>query len=111
MKIVVCIRQGLDGELGPFDASAYEAALSVENAEVTLLTMASAASLDFLRGLTRLGAGRAILLSDKVFAGADTLCFSRLWVDGGEIRQDNQGKEIRPRQVEKYEYQTAFCRH
>ncbi len=73
MKIVVCIRQGLDGELGPFDASAYEAALSVENAEVTLLTMASAASLDFLRGLTRLGAGRAILLSDKAFAGADTL--------------------------------------
>ena len=44
------------------------------------------------------------------FAGADTLCFSRLWVDGGEIRKDNQGNEIRPSQVEKYEYQTAFCR-
>lgn len=44
------------------------------------------------------------------FAGADTLRFSRLWVDGGEIRKDNQGNEIRPSQVEKFEYQTAFCR-
>ncbi len=44
------------------------------------------------------------------FAGADTLRFSRLWVDGGEIRKDNQGNEIRPSQVEKYEYQTAWCR-
>ena len=44
------------------------------------------------------------------FAGADTLRFSRLWVDGGEIRKDNQGNEIRPTQVEKFEYQTAFCR-
>jgi len=44
------------------------------------------------------------------FAGADTLRFSRLWVDGGEIRKDNQGNEIRPTQVEKYEYQTSFCR-
>ena len=44
------------------------------------------------------------------FAGADTLRFSRLWVDGGEVRKDNQGNEIRPTQVEKYEYQTAWCR-
>ncbi len=44
------------------------------------------------------------------FAGADTLRFSRLWVDGGEVRKDNQGNEIRPTQVEKFEYQTAFCR-
>ena len=35
------------------------------------------------------------------FAGADTLRFSRLWVDGGEVRKDNQGNEIRPTQVEK----------
>ena len=44
------------------------------------------------------------------FAGADTLCFSRLWVDDGEVRKDNQGNEIRPSQKEKFEYQTAFCR-
>ncbi len=44
------------------------------------------------------------------FAGADTLRFSRLWVDAGEVRKDNQGNEIRPSQKEKYEYQTAFCK-
>ncbi len=44
------------------------------------------------------------------FAGADTLRFSRLWVDAGEIRKDNQGNEIRPSQKEKFDYQTAFCK-
>ena len=54
---------------------------------------------------------REVLINDVLpFAGADTIRFSRLWVDGGEVRKDNQGNEIRPRQVEKYEYQTAFCR-
>ena len=54
---------------------------------------------------------REVLINGVLpFAGADTIRFSRLWVDGGEIRKDNQGNEIRPRQVEKYEYQTAFCR-
>ncbi len=73
MKIVVCIRQGLDGEINPFDACAYEAALRIEGAEVTVLSMAAATARDFLLGLTRLGAKKAILLSDKAFAGADTL--------------------------------------
>ncbi len=73
MRIVVCVRQGLDGEINPFDACAYEAALCVKDAEVILLSMAPASAKDFLLSLTRLGARRAILLSDKVFAGADTL--------------------------------------
>lgn len=73
MKIVVCIRQGLDGEINPFDACAYEAALCVKGAEITLLSMGPASASDFLLRLTRLGARRAILLSDRVFAGADTL--------------------------------------
>lgn len=73
MKVVVCVRQGLDGELSPFDASAYEAALRLENAQVTLLSMGPVSARDLLLRLTRLGAKRAILLSDKVFAGSDTL--------------------------------------
>jgi len=73
MKVVVCVRQGLDGELSPFDASAYEAALRLPNAEVTLLSMGPLSAKDFLLRLTRLGAKQAILLSDKAFAGADTL--------------------------------------
>ena len=31
MKILVCVRQGLDGEISPFDACAYEAALRVSD--------------------------------------------------------------------------------
>ncbi|MBO5939118.1 MAG: FAD-binding protein [Clostridia bacterium] len=73
MNIVVCVRQGLDGELGPFDASAYEAALRMEGAEITLLSMGPASVGEFLQRLTRLGAKKAILLSDPIFAGADTL--------------------------------------
>lgn len=54
---------------------------------------------------------RELHINDELpFAGADTLRFSRLWVDGGEVRKDNQGNEIRPSQMEKFEYQTAFCR-
>lgn len=73
MKIVVCIRQGRDGEINPFDASAYEAALQISGAEVTILSMGPISVKDFLVRLTRLGAKKAILLSDPVFAGADTL--------------------------------------
>lgn len=73
MKILVCIRQGLDGEINPFDACAYEEALRVKNAEVILLSMGPLSAKDFLLRLTRLGAKKAILFSDKAFAGADTL--------------------------------------
>lgn len=73
MKILVCIRQGLDGEINPFDACAYEEALKIKGAEVVLLSMGPLSAKDFLLRLTRLGAKKAILLSDKAFAGADTL--------------------------------------
>ncbi|MBQ8311863.1 MAG: extracellular solute-binding protein [Clostridia bacterium] len=54
---------------------------------------------------------REVYINDVLpFAGADTLRFSRLWIDAGEVRQDNQGNDIRPSQMEKYEYQTAFFR-
>ena len=73
MKIVVCVRIGPDGEINPFDACAYELALSVDNAEVSLLSMGPASVDGALLNLTRLGAKEAYLLSDTYFAGADTL--------------------------------------
>ena len=73
MKIVVCIRQSVSGEINPFDACAYEAALCLPDAEITLLSMAPLSAKDFLLKLTRLGAKKAILLNDRSFAGADTL--------------------------------------
>lgn len=41
------------------------------------------------------------------FSGADTLSFSRLWKDGGEIKYDNRGNQIRPVQAEVFYYQTV----
>ncbi len=73
MRVVVCVRRGLDGELGAFDSAAYEAALRIENAEVILLSMGTPETEELLRRLTRLGAKSAVLLCDKAFAGADTL--------------------------------------
>ena len=55
-------------------------------------------------------AEREIAINGEVpFSGASTLCFSRLWTDDGEIRKDNQGNDIRPTQVERFEKQTAYC--
>lgn len=73
MKVVVCIRQSADGEINPFDASAYETALKINGAEITLLSMGPQKTAAFLENLTRLGAKSAVLLTDKAFAGADTL--------------------------------------
>lgn len=73
MRIAVCVRQGLDGELNPFDASAYEIALSESGAEVIPVSMGVPKTADLLLHLTRLGASRAVLLSDPLFAGSDTL--------------------------------------
>lgn len=73
MRIAVCVRQGLDGELNPFDASAYEIALSEAGAEVIPVSMGVPKTADLLLHLTRLGASRAVLLSDPIFAGSDTL--------------------------------------
>lgn len=76
MKILVCVKQTVSGEINPFDACAYEAALQIPNAEVVLLSMGPEKSKDFLLGLTRLGAKSAYLLCDRAFAGADTLATS-----------------------------------
>ena len=76
MKIVVCVKQSADGEINPFDASAYEIALGIDGAEITLLSMGPEKTAPFLESLTRLGAESAVLLCDRDFAGADTLATS-----------------------------------
>ena len=75
MKIIVCVKI-IDGELNPFDECALEAALSIENSEVTVISMCPKSAADKLLYLTRLGVKRAVLISDAVFAGSDTLATS-----------------------------------
>ena len=54
---------------------------------------------------------REIAINGEVpFSGASTLSFSRLWTDAGEVRKDNQGNDVRPTQVERFEKQTAYCK-
>lgn len=75
MKVAVCVKQ-VNGELNPFDACALESALSIENSEITVISMGPSQTAGMLKALTRLGIHRAILLTDVAFAGADTLATS-----------------------------------
>ena len=54
---------------------------------------------------------RSVYINGEVpFEDAENITFSRIWKDGGEVRVDNQGNEIRPAQVEEYQWQGAYCR-
>jgi ABC-type glycerol-3-phosphate transport system substrate-binding protein len=54
---------------------------------------------------------RELLINGAIpFAGADTLSFTRVWTDGGEVRMDNRGNEIRPSQVEVQKWQNLYCK-
>lgn len=75
MKIIVCIKV-INGEINPFDECALEEALRIENSEVTVVCMGPSSCADSLGAVARLGAKRVILISDKVFAGSDTLATS-----------------------------------
>jgi electron transfer flavoprotein beta subunit len=70
------MRQGVPTIINPYDLFALEEALRLRDAfggEVTILTMGPPSAEDSLRKALTFGADRAILLTDRVFAGADTL--------------------------------------
>lgn len=98
MKIVVCIKQvpdttvvkidpktgtlireGVPSIINPEDKHALEEALVLKdnyNAHVTVITMGPPQAKDALREALAMGADEAILISDRAFAGADTLATS-----------------------------------
>lgn len=41
------------------------------------------------------------------FEGAQNITFTRIWTDGGEVKTDNQGNQIRPTQIEVYDWQSS----
>jgi electron transfer flavoprotein beta subunit len=70
------MRQGVPTIINPYDLFALEEALVLRDrfgGEVTLLTMGPPSAEDSLRKALSFGADRAVLLTDRVFAGADTL--------------------------------------
>ena len=56
-------------------------------------------------------AERVVYINGEIpFEDARNISFTRLWADGGEPKVDNQGNEIRPTQVEVYDWQRSFFR-
>ncbi|WP_201842502.1 electron transfer flavoprotein subunit beta/FixA family protein [Microvirga zambiensis] len=73
------MRQGVPTIINPYDLFALEEALRLRDAhggEVTVLTMGPPMAEDALRKALTYGADRAVLLTDRYFAGSDTLATS-----------------------------------
>lgn len=73
------IREGVPSIINPFDENAIEEALRLrekKGGEVTALSMGPPQAEEALRKSLAMGVDRAILLSDKTLAGADTLATS-----------------------------------
>jgi electron transfer flavoprotein beta subunit len=95
MKVIVCIKQvpdttnvrinpetntlvreGVASIVNPFDVYAIEEAIRIREKHggmVTVITMGPPQAVDVLREALSLGADNAYLVSDRAFAGADTL--------------------------------------
>lgn len=70
------LREGIPSTINPLDRNALEAALRLresEGGEVIVVGMAPPDTQAVMREALAMGADRAILLSDRVFAGSDTL--------------------------------------
>jgi electron transfer flavoprotein beta subunit len=73
------IRQGVPTILNPYDAHAVAAAVEWKRklgGKVTIVTMGPPAAVTSLRECIEMGADRAVLVSARQFAGADTLATS-----------------------------------
>jgi electron transfer flavoprotein beta subunit len=73
------MRQGVPTIINPYDLFSLEEALRLRDSlggEVTVLTMGPPMASDSLRKALAIGADRAVLLTDRLFAGSDTLATS-----------------------------------
>jgi electron transfer flavoprotein beta subunit len=73
------MRQGVPTIINPYDLFALEAALrlrDVNGGTITVLTMGPPMAEDSLRRALSFGPDRAVLLTDRAFAGSDTLATS-----------------------------------
>ncbi|MFW9907410.1 MAG: electron transfer flavoprotein subunit beta/FixA family protein [Candidatus Thorarchaeota archaeon] len=93
------IRDGVPSILNPFDEFAVEEAIRLkeayggEDSEITVITMGPPQAVDVLYKAMAMGADRAIHMTDRVFAGADT------WVTALTLAE----------QIKKMEYDIVIC--
>lgn len=79
------IREGIPSVINPLDKNALEAALVLKDAmgaEVVIVSMAPPNAKALLMEALAMGADRACLLSDRAFAGSDSLATSRILAAG-----------------------------
>lgn len=81
------VREGVPSIVNPFDEFAIEEALKIKEqcgGTVTVITMGPPQATEVLRTALAMGADQAALLSDRSFAGADTLATSYTLAKGIE---------------------------
>lgn len=56
-------------------------------------------------------AERCVYINGEIpFEDARNLTFTRIWKDGGPVKVDNQGNQIRPTQVEEFDWQKSYLK-
>ena len=75
-KTRTLVRAGIDSVINPLDKNALEAALVIKEkfgGQVTVVSMAPPDAKPVLKQALAMGADKAVLMSDRAFAGSDTL--------------------------------------
>ncbi len=70
------VREGVESVINPFDYNAIEAGLSLRDqlgGEVTVVTMGPPQAQEAVKEAVSLGVDKGVVVSDRAFAGADTL--------------------------------------
>jgi len=96
-KTNTLMREGVPSIINPYDAHALEEALALRDktgGKVTVLSMGPPQAVDSLRKAISLGADEAILLSDRAFAGSDTLATSYILAQALEKIKAEQGLDL-----------------
>ena len=87
-KHILVLLKIYKGDLNPFDECALECALSYPDSKVTVIAMSPPSHLETLKNLTRLGCD-AILISDKLYAGSDTIATTKVLAKAIETIKPN----------------------
>ncbi len=105
------VREGVENEINDADKNALEAALKLRDSvggKVVVLSMGPPSFEPYLRLAVAMGADDAVLLSDRVFGGADTFATSRVLAAGieklkpfdvvlcGEASSDGSTEQVPP---------------
>lgn len=91
------VREGVPAIMNPYDAHALAAAVALKRqygGKVTVITMGPSSFVASLREAVELGADRGILLSDRKFAGADTLATSYVLASTIEALQQEEPVDL-----------------